>query len=84
MARPGARGLGPGLGLNYDLNYDLNWTSTAGPGRAWASNNICGPGLGLNFRPVQGPSLHLSGKGLPFLPRDCRGRLPVAWVKYDM
>ena len=26
--------------------------------------------------------LHLSGKGLPFLPRDCQGRLPVAWVKY--
>ena len=21
---------------------------------------------------------HLSGKGLPFLPRDCQGRLPVA------
>ena len=28
--------------------------------------------------------LHLSGKGLPFLPRGCRGRLPVAWVKYDI
>ena len=28
--------------------------------------------------------LHLSGKALPFLPRDCRGRLPVAWVKYDI
>ena len=28
--------------------------------------------------------LHLSGKGLPFLLRDCRGRLPVAWVKYDI
>ena len=28
--------------------------------------------------------LHLSGKGLPFLPRDCQGRLPVAWVKYDI
>ena len=23
-------------------------------------------------------------KGLPFLPRDCQGRLPVAWVKYDI
>ena len=21
---------------------------------------------------------------LPFLPRDCQGRLPVAWVKYDI
>ena len=27
--------------------------------------------------------LHLSGKGLPFLPRDYQGRLPVAWVKYE-
>ena len=23
--------------------------------------------------------LHVTGKGLPFLPRDCQGRLPVAW-----
>ena len=22
--------------------------------------------------------------GLPFLPRDSQGRLPVAWVKYDI
>ena len=28
--------------------------------------------------------LHISGKRLPFLPRDCRGWLPVAWVKYDI
>ena len=28
--------------------------------------------------------LHLSRKGLPFLPRDSQGRLPVAWVKYDI
>ena len=28
--------------------------------------------------------LHLSGRGLPFLQRDCQGRLPVAWVKYDI
>ena len=28
--------------------------------------------------------LHLSGKGLPFLPGDCPGRLPVAWIKYDI
>ena len=25
--------------------------------------------------------LHLSGKGLPFLPMDSQGRLPMAWVK---
>ena len=23
-------------------------------------------------------------RGLPFLLRDCQGRLPVAWVKYDI
>ena len=28
--------------------------------------------------------LHLSGKGQQFLPRDCQGRLQVAWVKYDI
>ena len=26
----------------------------------------------------------LVGRGLPILPRDCQGRLPVAWVKYDI
>ena len=33
-------------------------------GRAWASNQICGPGLGLNFRPVQGPSTHYHQMGI--------------------
>ena len=28
--------------------------------------------------------LHLSGKGLPPLPRDCQERLPVDCVKYDI
>ena len=28
--------------------------------------------------------LHLSGKGLQFLLRDCQGRLPVAWVKCEI
>ena len=28
--------------------------------------------------------LHISGKGAPLLPRECQGRLPVAWVKYDI
>ena len=28
--------------------------------------------------------LHLSGVGLPFLPRNSQGRLPVAWIKYDI
>ena len=25
--------------------------------------------------------MHSSGKGQPFLPTDCQGRLPMAWVK---
>ena len=28
--------------------------------------------------------LHLSGRGLPIVTRDCQGKLPVAWVKYDI
>ena len=28
--------------------------------------------------------LHLSGKGQQFLPSDCQGRSPAAWVKYDI
>ena len=28
--------------------------------------------------------LHRSGNGAQFLPRDSQGRLPVAWVKYDI
>ena len=29
--------------------------------------------------------LHLSGTGAAvFLPKDCQGRSPVAWVKYDI
>ena len=31
--------------------------TAAGPGRAWTSNHVCGPGLGHDFRPVQGPSM---------------------------
>ena len=27
--------------------------------------------------------LHLSSNGQQFLPRDCQGRSPAAWVKYD-
>ena len=56
MARPGARGLGPGLGLKYEGQV---CTTAAGPGRAWASNHVCGPGLGLDFRPVQGPTTYI-------------------------
>ena len=26
----------------------------------------------------------LVGRELPTLPRDCQGRLPVDWVKYDI
>ena len=48
--------------------------TAAGPGRAWASNHVCGPGLGQDFRPVNGPyvSIPLShftpSHTSPFLP----------------
>ena len=32
-------------------------TSAAGPGRACASNHICEKGMGLDFRPMQGPNM---------------------------
>ncbi len=48
---------GPGLGLIIQFAGRARvCTTAAGPGRA--SNHICGPGLGLNFRPVQGPTTH--------------------------
>ena len=24
------------------------------------------------------------GRGLPFLPKECQGRMPMTWVKYDI
>ena len=43
---------------------------------------MCGTALwGKKKIMYMGDGLHLSGKGLPFLPRDCQGRLPMAWVK---
>ena len=33
---------------------------------------------------TRGTVCTLVGRGLPFLPRDSQGRLPVAWVKYDI
>ncbi len=50
---------GPGPGLIFQFaGLARACTTAAGPGRAWASNHICGPGLGLDFRPVQGPNAH--------------------------
>ena len=44
----------------------------------------CGPALwGMNNCTLEVAYI-LVEKGLPFLPRDCQGRLPVAWVKYDI
>ena len=72
MARPGARRLGPGLGLKYEIvlragpGLDIIFAgrdgsgphnSICGPDRAWASNHVFGPGLGLDFRSVQGSSV---------------------------
>ena len=43
---------------------------------------ICGTALWGKKRCTRGTVCTLVGRGLPFLPRDCQGRLPVAWVKY--
>ena len=40
------------------------FTTAAGPGRAWASNHICGPGLGLDFRPVQDTNSYYTAKDI--------------------
>ena len=60
-------GLGPGR----------VYTTAAGQDRAWASNHICGPGrpgLGLNSRPMQGPTVLSSS---PLQDLECQIR---AWV----
>ena len=48
---------GPGLITQFAGRARV-CTTAAGGCRAWDSNHICGPGLGLNFRPTQGPSGH--------------------------
>ena len=52
---PGRAGPGP---HNSMCGPGRVCTTAAGPSRAWASNHICGPGLGLDVRPVQGPSTY--------------------------
>ena len=45
---------------------------------------ICGTALWGKRECTRGTVCTLVGRGLPFLPRDSQGRLPVAWVKYDI
>ena len=70
-AGPGHTFCGPGTGLIIQFAGRARaCTTSAGPGRAWASNHICGPGLGLNFRPVQGLKSYLrAGPGPKFQAR---------------
>ena len=50
-------GPGPGLILQFAGRARAGSTKLLrARGRARASNHICVPGLGLNLRPVQGPS----------------------------
>ena len=55
-------GPGPaGSGLKYEIVLRAGpGHNCCGPGRA--SNHVCGPGLGLDFRPVQGPSRQWIGQ----------------------
>ena len=45
---------------------------------------ICGTALWAKKKCTRGTVCTLVGRGLPPLPRDCQGRLPVDWVKYDI
>ena len=45
---------------------------------------ICGTALWGKKICTRGTVCTLVGRGLPFLPRDCQGWLPVAWAKYDI
>ena len=45
--------------------------------------DLCDSFVGKEEKYVR-DGLHLSGKGAGVLPRDCHGRLPVVWEKYDI
>ena len=45
---------------------------------------ICGTALWGEKECTRGTVCTLVGRGLPPLPRDCQGRLPMDWVKYDI
>ena len=45
---------------------------------------ICVTALWGEKECTRGTVCTLVGRGLPPLPRDCQGRLPVDWVKYDI
>ena len=78
-AGPGHTFCGPGPGLIIQFAGRARaGTTAAGPGRAWASNHICGPGLGLNFRPVQGPEPYTN---LISSPSPRRSSVPIPPVR---
>ena len=46
---------------------------------------LCGERRNVVVSPTRGTvCIFNNGKGLPPLPRDCQGRLPVDWVNYDI
>ena len=70
-------GPGPGLIIQF-AGLGRVCTTAAGPGRAWASNHVCGPGLGLDFRPVQGPSMYSVFPLLTLSPWDANVSLHLS------
>ena len=87
------------LGLNQEYYQCVETGSKdTGTRRGWQSTGwwsgfarkrmwdmwTCGTALwGMNNCTLEMAYI-LVERGLPFLPRDCQGRLPVAWVKYDI
>ena len=62
------------------INRMVKWLCKEEDWDTW----ICGTALWGKKRCTRGngsPLPTLVGRGLPFLPRDCQGRLPVAWAK---
>ena len=51
--------------------------------RKW-DTSICGTAMWEKKKCTREMACILMEAGLQFFPRDCQGRLPVAWVNYDM
>ena len=70
------------MGINDSKVQNLSNDNTDRP-NDWKSFKISVPSGQIDQVMCQ-DNLVGRRRGLPFLPRDSQGRLPVAWVKYDI